>query len=109
MDAVARQEAIAAFRKGTNRIMLVQVKLAEGFNLTNATDVLFLGRDWSPAINAQAEARCHRIGTQGTVNVQIPIVANSVERFIEKKLAAKDADAKQALAKVTLRELLEAL
>jgi SNF2 family DNA or RNA helicase len=109
MDTVARQEAIDAFRQGKQRIMLVQVKLAEGFNLTNASDVLFLGRDWSPAINAQAEARCHRIGSKGTVNVQIPIVHNSVERFIEKKLAAKDADAQMALKVVTLRELLEAL
>lgn len=109
MDTVARQEAINAFREGKQRIMLVQVKLAEGFNLTNASDVLFLGRDWSPAINAQAEARCHRIGSKGTVNVQIPIVHNSVEKFIERKLAAKDADAQQALKVVTLRELLEAL
>jgi SNF2 family DNA or RNA helicase len=109
MDTIARQEAIDAFRKGQHRVMLVQVKLAEGFNLTNASDVLFLGRDWSPAINAQAEARCHRIGSKGTVNVQIPIVTNSVEKFIEKKLAAKDADAQQALKVVTLRELLEAL
>lgn len=109
MDAVARQESIQAFKRGEKRVMLVQVKLAEGFNLTNATDEIFLGRDWSPAINFQAEARCHRIGTQGTVNVQIPIVTNSVEKFIDKKLAAKDADAQQALAKVTLRELLEAL
>jgi SNF2 family DNA or RNA helicase len=109
MDTVARQEAIDAFRQGKQRIMLVQVKLAEGFNLTNASDVLFLGRDWSPAINAQAEARCHRIGSKGTVNVQIPIVHNSVEKFIERKLAAKDADAQQALKVVTLRELLEAL
>jgi SNF2 family DNA or RNA helicase len=109
MDAVSRHESITAFREGRHRIMLCQVKLAEGFNLTNASDVVFLGRDWAPAINAQAEARCHRIGTTGTVNVQIPIVHNSVERFIEKKLAAKDADAQQALKTVTLRELLEAL
>jgi SNF2 family DNA or RNA helicase len=109
MDAVARQEAIASFRKGEQRVLCVQVKMAEGFNLTNATEELFLGRDWSPSINWQAEARCHRIGTAGTVNVQIPIVHKTVEVFIDKKLAAKDADAQQALAKVTLRELLEAL
>lgn len=109
MDAVARQEALQTFRKGERRVIAVQVKLAEGFNLTNASDVLFLGRDWSPSLNAQAEARCHRIGTVGTVNVQIPIVTNTVEKLIERKLTAKDADAQQALSKTTLRELLEAL
>ncbi len=109
MDAVARAQAIADFRDGKHRVLGVQVKLAEGFNLTTATDVIFLGRDWSPAINAQGEARCHRIGTAGTVNVQIPIVRKTVEVFIDKRLAAKDADAQQALAQVTVRELLEAL
>lgn len=109
MDAIARQTAIESFRKGQQRVLLVQVKLAEGFNLTCATDVLFLGRDWSPAINSQAEARCHRIGTAGTVNVQIPIVHNTVERFIDKRLIAKDADAQQALRSVTIADLLEAL
>jgi SNF2 family DNA or RNA helicase len=109
MDAVERQQAIQSVRRGERRIMLVQVKLAEGFNLTNASDVIFLGRDWSPALNEQAEARCHRIGTIGTVNVQIPIVHNTVEKMIERKLNAKDSDAQQALKNVTLMELLEAL
>jgi SNF2 family DNA or RNA helicase len=104
-----RQERIELFQRGGRNIMLCQVKLAEGFNLTKASDVLFLGRDWSPAINAQAEARCHRIGTKGTVNVQIPIVTNTIEKMIDKALAAKDADAEQALRNVTVQQLVEAL
>ena len=109
MNAVDRQIAINSFRKGESRVILVQVKLAEGFNLQNATDMLFLGRDWAPAKNWQAEGRCHRMGVAGTVNVQIPIVHKSVEVFLDRKLDAKDADAQQAMAKVTPRELLEAL
>jgi SNF2 family DNA or RNA helicase len=109
MDAVARQEAIQAFQAGRARTMFLQVKLAEGFNLTAGQDVIFLGRDWSPAINAQAEGRFHRIGQKGTVNVQIPIMHNTIERMIDRKLAAKDADAQQALKALTLRELMEAL
>jgi len=93
----------------TRGVMLVQVKLAEGFNLQNATDMLFLGRDWAPAKNWQAEGRCHRMGVAGTVNVQIPIMHKTVEVFLDRKLDAKDADAQQAMAKVTPRELLEAL
>lgn len=109
VDALERQERISLFREGKKRIMFCQVVIAEGFNLTSAHNVLFLGRDWSPAINAQAEARCHRIGTKGTVNVQIPIVRNTFETYIERKLNAKDADAQQALRNVTIRELMENL
>jgi SNF2 family DNA or RNA helicase len=109
IDTLGRQQEISAFQAGEKRIMLCQVRLAEGFNLTASSDVIFLGRDWSPAINRQAEARCHRIGSKGTVNVQIPIMQNTVERFIERKLAAKEADEQQALKTVTVKELMEAL
>jgi SNF2 family DNA or RNA helicase len=71
--------------------------------------VLFYGRDWSPAINAQAEDRCHRIGQKGTVNIQTPIVRGTVEVAIDRKLRAKDADAQQALRSMTVHELMEAL
>jgi SNF2 family DNA or RNA helicase len=109
IDTLGRQQEISAFQAGEKRIMLCQVRLAEGFNLTASSDVIFLGRDWSNAINRQAEARCHRIGSKGTVNVQIPIMQNTVERFIERKLAAKEADEQQALKSVTVKELMEAL
>lgn len=109
VSTLDRQKEINAFQRGEKRIMLAQVKLCEGFNLTTASDMIFLGRDWSPAINSQTEARCHRIGSKGTVNIQIPIMENTVERFIEKKLNAKEADSQQALKSVTVRELMEAL
>lgn len=109
VDTLERQEFLDHFQAKGRSIMLCQVKLAEGFNLTSASDVLFLGRDWSPAINAQAEARCHRIGSKGTVNVQIPIVHNTIEKMIDKALSAKDADAQQALRNVTVQQLVEAL
>lgn len=109
LDGDRRNEEIERFRKGEARVMLAQVKIAEGYNLTTCNDVIFLGRDWSPAINSQAEARCHRIGTKGTVNIQLPIVVNTVEKLIDRKLSAKGADAEQALRAVSVQELLEAL
>jgi SNF2 family DNA or RNA helicase len=71
--------------------------------------VIFYGRDWSPAINAQAADRPHRIGQTGTVNVQVPIVQKTFEAYLHKKLAAKTADAQQALKSMTIGELMEAL
>lgn len=102
-------EAVQHFQEGHARVLLCQVKIAEGWNATRCQDVIFWTRDWSPAVNTQAEDRAHRMGQTGTVNVQIPIVRQTVEMLIHRRLAAKDADAEQALRNVTIEELMEAL
>ena len=104
-----RDDVIDRFQRNGIPVLFVQVKIAEGFNLTASQDVIFFGRDWSPAINAQAADRCHRIGQTGTVNVQVPIVSGTFEEYLHKKLAAKDADAQQALKSITIGELRNAL
>lgn len=109
--ATSKQKAntIESFQDGDYKVLFCQVLMAEGFNLHNSQDCIFLGRDWSPAINHQAEGRFHRIGQKGTVNIQIPIVRGTIETAIHKRLMAKDADAEQALRTVTIAELKEAL
>ncbi len=102
-------EIVADFQDSKFDMMLCQVKMAEGWNAHNSQDCIFLGRDWSPAINHQAEDRLYRIGQKGTVNIQIPIVRGTIEVAIHKKLMAKDADAEQALRTVTIAELKKAL
>ena len=104
-----KHEVVEDFQDGKFDLLLCQIKMAEGFNSHISQDALFLGRDWSPAVNHQAEDRLHRIGQRGTVNVQIPIVRNTIERRIHKDLMAKDADAEQALKHMTIKELKEAL
>ena len=109
LDGSVRHELIQGFRDKHFDVLITQVKIAEGWNATRCQDVLFLGRDWSPAVNAQAEDRFHRMGQKGTVNIQIPIVQRTIETMIDRVLSAKDADAQQALRNVTIDELLEAL
>lgn len=109
LETKAKHACIEDFQDGNADILFCQVSMAEGFNLHNAQDCIFLGRDWSPAINAQAEGRLHRIGQKGTVNIQIPIVRNTIEKMVHTRLAQKDADAEQALKTLTVEELIEAL
>lgn len=109
LSAGERSDMIDAFQDGQKRIMFCQVKIAEGFNLTKSQDVIFYGRDWSPAINSQAGDRCHRIGQTGTVNIQVPIVLGTFEAYLHKKLEAKERDAEQSLRSVTIGELRKAL
>lgn len=109
IPAEQRLEFTKGFNEGRYDVLLSQVRIAEGWNAQRSQDVLFLGRDWSPAINWQAEDRAHRIGQKGTVNVQIPVVRKTIETLIHKRLEAKDSDAQQALKTITLEELMESL
>ncbi len=102
-------DLIQSFQDGDFPLLFVQVLMAEGFNLHNSQDCIFLGRDWSPAVNHQAEDRLHRIGQKGTVNIQIPIVRGTIEQLIHDRLMAKSANTEQALKHVTVKELMEAL
>lgn len=97
------------FQENRTDLFLCQVTMAEGFNLVRSQDVIFYTRDWSPARNRQAEDRCHRIGQKGTVNVQIPLVRKTIETAIERKLQAKANDAEDALRRLTVADLEEAL
>jgi SWI/SNF-related matrix-associated actin-dependent regulator of chromatin subfamily A-like protein 1 len=109
LSAAEKHDVVASFQEGRIDVMLVQVKIAEGWNATRCQDVIHWTRDWSPAINSQFEDRAHRMGQKGTVNVQVPIVRNSIEMMIHRRLTAKQADAAQALRTVTIEELMEAL
>jgi len=108
LSAQEKDEAITSFQEKGN-VLIAQVKMAEGWNATRSQDVIFLGRDWSPAINSQAEDRAYRIGQKGTVNVQIPVVLDTIEIPIHKRLQAKASAAENALKNVTMAELAEML
>lgn len=110
LKAAEKSEMLEAFEdRGELDLLFIQVKIAEGFNLNRCQDQIFYGRDWSPQRNRQAESRSRRIGSKGTLNVQIPIVRGTVEVLLHSKLLAKDADAEQALRFVTIAELKEHL
>jgi SNF2 family DNA or RNA helicase len=108
-SAHERAVTLESFQQKKIHALIVQVKIAEGWNATRCQDVLCFGRDWSPAINMQFEDRAHRMGQTGTVNVQIPIVRKTIEVMIDRRLRAKGADANQALKNMTIEELMEAL
>lgn len=104
-----RDDIIQAFQAGELAGILLQVKISEGFNLTRGQDVIFLGRDWSPAVNAQAEERFYRIGTTGTVNILVPVVKGTIEEHINTRLGLKADEAEQALKNMTVGQLRDIL
>jgi len=68
-----------------------------GINLTGADTVVFYDSDWNPAMDAQAQDRCHRIGQTREVHIYRLISEHTVEENILKK-----ANKKRLLDKVTI-------
>ncbi|EFJ47501.1 hypothetical protein VOLCADRAFT_61396, partial [Volvox carteri f. nagariensis] len=58
-----------------------------GINLTGADTVIFYDSDWNPAMDAQAQDRCHRIGQTREVCVHIYrlVSENTIEENILRK------------------------
>lgn len=60
-----------------------------GVNLTGADTVIFYDSDWNPAMDAQAQDRCHRIGQTREVNIYRLISEHTIEENILKKANQK--------------------
>ena len=60
-----------------------------GLNLTGADSVVFYDTDWNPAMDKQAQDRCHRIGQTRTVNIYRLITSSTIEENIFKKSIQK--------------------
>jgi len=56
-----------------------------GVNLTGADTVIFYDSDWNPAMDAQAQDRCHRIGQTREVHIYRLISEHTIEENILKK------------------------
>lgn len=53
-----------------------------GLNLTGASNVIFYDTDWNPAMDKQAQDRCHRIGQTRNVTIYRLITEYSIEENI---------------------------
>jgi len=54
--------------------------------LTGADTVIFYDSDWNPAMDAQAQDRCHRIGQTRTVHIYRLVTRHTIEENILKKV-----------------------
>jgi SNF2 family DNA or RNA helicase len=60
-----------------------------GLNLTGADSIVFYDTDWNPAMDKQAQDRCHRIGQTRTVHIYRLITVSTIEENIFKKSIQK--------------------
>lgn len=110
-----RQRLISVFLKETLsaedplRVMIITVAGAEGINLFSASNIIFVEREWVPAIEEQAEARLHRIGQRNAVTAHYLIARNTVDDKLAELVRLKRGIFGQVIRQDVIRELLEAL
>ena len=88
-----RESAVSAFQTEADcRVFLGNIRAAgTGLTLTAAADVIMLEQDWSPAGNAQALMRIHRIGQERSVHARFISLAGSIDEHVAATVARKTA------------------
>jgi hypothetical protein len=66
-NANIKDEAQKAFMDGDTDLIIISLRSGLGLNLQRARCVVFGELDWSPAVLAQGEDRCHRLGQKDSV------------------------------------------
>ena len=96
-----RQKLVERFNQDPKIFVFISSTRAGGvgINLTGADTVVFYDSDWNPAMDRQAQDRCHRIGQTREVNIYRLVSQHTVEENILKK-----AQQKIALENLALKE-----
>jgi SWI/SNF-related matrix-associated actin-dependent regulator 1 of chromatin subfamily A len=91
---IKRDRVIQSFQEKRHvRIFIGQVTAAGvAISLTAACEVAFVESSWTPADNAQAAMRVHRIGQERPVRVRFFGVADSTDEVIQRVLRRKTRD-----------------
>jgi SNF2 family DNA or RNA helicase len=86
-----RKEVIDCFKKESEVVVLLaSTKVAaEGLNLTEANNVIFVNKWWNPSSNLQARDRVVRIGQEKVVQVISFKTSRTLEEALEKILLDK--------------------
>lgn len=97
-DKALRDTIISDFQAGKRRVFAGTIRAGgEGITLTRARTMAFTDRDWSPTKNQQAEAREHRVGQKGAVQIIDIIARSTVDRGRLQKIELKWSHIKQFL------------
>ncbi len=105
MNGAARQKFIAEFKNssGFNVLILSPEAAGVGFTITEANNVIHLGRTWNPAKENQATDRVYRIGQEKSVNVYLPLAC---DKNLRSKTFDENLDALLSYKKILSENVL---
>jgi SWI/SNF-related matrix-associated actin-dependent regulator of chromatin subfamily A-like protein 1 len=94
-----RQAAIDAFQGDpATRVFIGQIQAAgTGITLTAAADLVFAEMSWTPAENAQAAMRVHRVGQHRPVLIRYATLAGTIDEAVVRVLRRKTQAARTIL------------
>lgn len=75
-----------------------------GITLTAAHEMLFVDRDWTPALNWQSEDRCNRIGQKNAVIITDLIADHAMDKHVHKVLRKKELLIERTVEASALKE-----
>jgi len=85
-----RSEIVARFQEGLVPVLVCSLTAASvGITLTRSADVLFAEVDWTPALVAQAEDRCARIGQTRPVQITTCMAKETLDETVAMVLRRK--------------------
>lgn len=90
-----RMERIQSFQTpGGPRVIIITAAGGEGINLygvggVDASTILFVERQWTPAMEEQAESRLHRIGQKNAVNAYYLVAKDTIDEKINDLINSK--------------------
>lgn len=110
MSVWERERVIRAFNEDKGHAALVLSLRAggQGLNLQEAAYMFHFDRWWNPAVERQAEARCHRLGQRNPVHVYTYTCERTIEERVEEVLGGKERLFRELVDEVTrdLRAIL---
>lgn len=89
-----RVRAVEEFQRNPDVRVFVGNLIAAGtgLTLTASANVIMLESAWTPAVNAQALMRVHRIGQDRNVRATFITLANSIDEFVNETVARKTGE-----------------
>lgn len=89
-----RAYAVHAFENDpTVRVFLGNIRAAgTGITLVAAHDIVLMEADWSPAANAQALKRVHRIGQNNSVHARFITLSGSIDEYVNDVVRRKTGE-----------------
>jgi len=85
------------------RVMIISSAGGEGIDLYRADTIIFAEREWGPAPEEQAEARCHRIGQKDSVEAMYLVAKSTVDEDIDNLIESKRAILGQLLVQSDIK------
>lgn len=90
-QTVDRQAEVDKFQTDSSCKVIIGTlgAMGTGLTLTAGTTVIFMDKAWNMANVEQAEDRCHRIGTTGTVSIVTLVCKGTIDEKIEAIIESK--------------------